>query len=157
MSEQTAQEYLTLTIPAKLPYKWAAGIYVGRFLEELRDNATIYANKCPKCGRYFLPPRIVCGRCHIRTTGWYDVGKTAKIISFTVVIEPFLDPGTGKMKEVPFTFAMLAFEKYPVATTHFLNETNPEKIKEGMRVEAVFKPKKERTGNILDISHFKII
>jgi len=38
---------------------------------------------------------------------------------------------------------------------HKLGEINPEKVKIGMKVEAVFKSKEKREGSINDIRYFK--
>jgi len=40
---------------------------------------------------------------------------------------------------------------------HWLGEVDFEKVYIGMSVEAVFKTKKDREGNILDIKYFKPI
>ena len=38
---------------------------------------------------------------------------------------------------------------------HLLGEVNPDTVKIGMRVQAVWKPPEERTGAITDIAYFK--
>jgi uncharacterized OB-fold protein len=38
---------------------------------------------------------------------------------------------------------------------HWLKEISPSEVKIGLKVEAVFKPKSIREGNILDIEYFK--
>jgi Predicted nucleic-acid-binding protein containing a Zn-ribbon len=38
---------------------------------------------------------------------------------------------------------------------HLLDEVNPDDIKIGMKVKAVWRPADERTGSITDIKHFK--
>jgi uncharacterized OB-fold protein len=40
---------------------------------------------------------------------------------------------------------------------HLLGEVDPQKVKIGMRVQAVWKPPKEREGAITDILYFKPI
>jgi uncharacterized OB-fold protein len=45
----------------------------------------------------------------------------------------------------------------PCTLQHQMEETDPEKIKPGMRVEAILKPAAERKGNIFDIKHFVTI
>jgi uncharacterized OB-fold protein len=43
----------------------------------------------------------------------------------------------------------------PVGIMHMLSEVQPEEVKIGMRVEAVWKPADEREGSILDIRYFR--
>ena len=38
---------------------------------------------------------------------------------------------------------------------HYFGEMKPEELKIGMKVKAVWKPEKERTGSITDIKYFK--
>ena len=160
MTDKSAQELLTVPIKLNVPYDWSAGIFVGKFLEELRDNAKLYANRCPKCGRYHVPARMVCGRCHVRMDGWekwIEVGPKATVYSFMILEQSFWYPTTGEMIEVPVCMGVVSLDGAPTAFTHYLEETSAEKLWIGMRVEAVFKPREQRRGNIFDIVHFKTI
>ena len=160
MSEKATQEQLILEWWMRVPYKWAAGAYVGKWLEELRDNGKIYANKCPNCGRFFTPARPVCGRCHVRMEEWgkwVEVGPKGTVLSCNVVEQSFWYPTKGEMLRVPFTVGIIQLDGAPTAITHYLEETSSEKLHIGMRVEAVLKPKEQRQGNIFDIIHFRTI
>lgn len=164
MAGQTTEEYIIIpcgiTGEMRLHYNWGAGDFVGLAFEELRDNGKIYTNKCPQCGRFHLPPRKVCGRCHVemeRRDKWVEVGPKGTVLLFTVTVTPFLDPETGKPRKVPYTVATIQLDGAPVAFEHFLEETDPKKLKVGMRVEAVIKPKEQRRGDLRDILHFRSI
>jgi uncharacterized OB-fold protein len=71
--------------------------------------------------------------------------------------QSFLLPTTGEMLKIPFAVGIVLLDGAQVILQHQLEETDPEKIKPFMRVEAVIKPKAERKGNIYDIVHFKTI
>ena len=164
MTEQASQEYIIVPCGIRdemnIPYNWGAGDFVGKFLEELRDNERIYANKCPHCGRYHLPPRIVCGRCHVEMEGfdkWVEVGPKGTVLLFTITMTPFLNPGTGKPRQVPYTIATIQLDGAPAAFEHLLEETQPDKLFIGMRVEAMFTPGHERKGDLRDIRYFRTI
>jgi len=160
MQQKTDDELLTLDMVARIPYRWAAGEFTGEFLRELRDSGKIYANKCPKCGRYRCPPGPVCSRCHTRTETrekWIEVGPKGTVFGFFVAEQSFLNPSTGEMLPVPFSVGIISLDGAFVALQHQLQETDPSKIFFGMRVEAVFKPKEQRQANIGDIMYFKTI
>jgi len=164
LTKQEAQEYMIVPCgingEMNIPYSWGAGDFVGKALEELRDNGKIYANKCPQCGRFHLPPRKVCGRCHVEMEGrenWIEVGPKGTVLMFTVTVTPFLEPETGKPRQVPYTVATIQLDGAPAAFEHYLKETDPEKLKVGMRVEAVLKPKEQRRGDVRDIIQFRTI
>lgn len=154
------QEYIVIPCEMRMPFRWGAGNFVGKALEELRDNGKIYANRCPQCGRFHLPPRMVCGRCHVEMEGWekwVEVGPKGTVLVFTVAVTPFLEPETGEMRKVPYAVATIQLDGAPASFEHFLEETDPKKLRVGMRVEAVLKPRKERTANLRDILHFRTI
>jgi len=143
-----------------IPYNWGAGDFVGKAFEDLRENGKLYANKCPQCGRFLLPPRKVCGRCHVemeRAGKWVQVGPQGTVLLFTVTVTPFLDPETGKPRQVPYTVATIQLDGAPVTIEHLLEETNVEKLRVGMRVEALFKQKHERKGDLRDIRFFRTV
>jgi len=152
------EDYLRVEIPTDLPYRWSTGPYVGKFFAELRDNGKIYSSKCPSCGFLFTPPRVVCPRCHIRLPMWPDwqeSGPKGTILTFSVVKAPFHDTVTGRLRKVPYTAAGIKLHNGGVLE-HFLDEKDETKIKVGMRVEAVLKPREQRRGNMEDILFFRI-
>lgn len=140
-----------------LPYRWRAGLYLGRFFQELKDRGRIWANICPRCGAGHLPPRIFCGRCLTEMGEWVEVGPRGTVLDFIVVMQPFSDVSTGKPRKVPYTSAVIALDGAPVSFTHFLDETDPSKLKRGLRVEAVFKPPEQRQGRMTDILYFRVL
>jgi len=152
-------DYLRVEIPTDIPYRYAAGPHLGKFFAELRDNAKIYSVKCPSCEFFYVPPRVVCPRCHIRFPdwpNWHESGPGGSILSFTVVKAPFHDPLTGRLRKVPYATAGIKLDNGGVLE-HFLDEKDETRINAGMRVEAVFKPRQQRQGNIEDILYFRII
>ena len=160
MSQKADTELITHQMFLKIPYSWSTGAYIGDFLKELRDSGKIYANKCPNCNRFRCPPSPVCGICHTKMQDrdkWMEVGPRGTVIGFSVVEQSFLVPTTGEMLEVPIGVGIILLDGAPVSLQHRLQETNSEKIKAGMRVEAVFKPREQRQANIFDILYFKTI
>jgi len=61
------------------------------------------------------------------------------------------------MLKVPFAVGIVMLDGAPCTLQHQMEETDPAKIKPGMRVEAILKPAAERKGNIFDIKHFVTI
>jgi len=158
-TKRKQEDYLRVEIPTDIPYRYSAGPYLGKFFAELRDNGKIYSVKCPSCAFFYVPPRVVCPRCHIRSPDWPDwqlSGPKGSILSFTVVKAPFHDPLTGRVRKVPYATAGIKLDNGGVLE-HFLNEKDETRIKTGMRVEAVFKPIHQRQGNMQDILYFQII
>ena len=154
---QQDKENLMLPFTYDVPYRWSSGQYVGGFLRELRDNAKIYCNICPSCGRALVPPRPVCGRCHVRMGEWVELGPKGTVLLANVNHYTFWDPTEGGMRPVPYATAIIQLDGPPALFQHFLEETDVDKLRIGMRIKAVFKPKEDRVGHILDILHFRAV
>jgi uncharacterized OB-fold protein len=57
--------------------------------------------------------------------------------------------------KAPFAYALIKLDGADTGFLHVLGEVDPGKIREGMRVEAVFA--EERKGSPLDIAYFRPI
>ena len=132
MGREAHNELIMQEVQLKIPYRWATGEYLGEFLRELKESGKIYANKCPKCGRFRCPPGLACGMCHAKMEErekWVEVGPKGTVVGFSVVEQSFLVPTTGDMLEVPFSVGIILLDGAPVTIQHNLEEKNPDKIK----------------------------
>ena len=141
-----------MVFPGKIavPYTWTVGSTLSKFYCELRDNGKIWANKCPSCGTVFVPPKVKCINCYRDPNIWVELPGTGTVESYTIVRyeEPMLHP-----RKAPFVYGLIKMDGADTCMVHFIDEIEPEKVKVGMRVEAVLSENRE--GNILDISHFR--
>lgn len=146
-----------LRVPWRLnvEYEYAAGHYATKFFQELRDTGRIWGIRCPSCQRVYIPPRPICGICAVKTGEWVQVSDEGVIVGYTVVNVPFIDPMTGEQRPIPYGFAIVRLDGASTAMYHFLEETDPAKLRVGKRVKAVFRS--ERQGNLLDIKHFRLL
>lgn len=150
------KELINIPTVVDVPYRFAAGIYMSRFLIELRDNARFIGIKCPKCGRVQMPPRIVCAPCHVENKEWVNISNEGTIIGFTIMYIPLNDPTTGKPHNPPFAYACVKLDGSDSALDHLFNvEPDKDKIWIGMRVRVVFRPREQRTGDLNDILYFE--
>ncbi len=140
---------------ASQPFNWSVGIYGSKFLQELRDNKKLFGIKCPTCGRVYVPPRKVCGRCYKAMDEIVQVSDEGVIEVCTIIQFGFVDPNTGVQRPVPYSYAYIKLDGADTLLPHFLDSTDPAKVKVGARVKAVFEDK--RTGNLMDIRHFKVL
>ncbi|WP_243637250.1 Zn-ribbon domain-containing OB-fold protein [Aeropyrum pernix] len=126
-------------------YVYTPGLHGLEFAKALKEGRIIGT----KCGdTVYVPPTTFCpdmsrGEVAEVLGPWY-------IESYTVVYES-LD---GKPLEKPVVIAVIAPEDAEGALVHYV-DADPDEVYIGMPVEPVFKPPEERSGNILDILHFK--
>jgi hypothetical protein len=142
--------------PLRVPYtteyfwEWSYG-RISKFFRELKENKKILGSKCPRCGVTYCPPTSDCPKCYVPTE-WVEVGPQGTIVGYTIVHAAPLWFGE---KKIPYVAALIKLDGADTSVLHFVDEIDPDKVGNGMRVEAVFK--EEREGYITDISHFKPI
>jgi uncharacterized OB-fold protein len=143
-------EPLTLKGQIAVPYTWWVGDTGSRFLVSLRDNQKILGSRCKACGTVYVPPRKNCGRCFIDMDEWVDVASEGYIEAYTIV---HYDNPIQPVKS-PFAYALIKLDGADVGFLHLIKK-DLDKIKNGLRVKAIFKT--ERVGHILDIDSFELI
>ena len=140
---------------AEQPFEWSIGKHGSKFLTELRDNKRLMGIRCPKCGKVSVPPRNVCGDCFVAQDELVPLSGEGEVTTFTVLNFGFVDPETGRQKPVPYTWAFIKLDGADNSFIHYVEETDLEKLRIGMRVRVVFE--EERKGALLDIKHFETI
>nr|MDO8082259.1 Zn-ribbon domain-containing OB-fold protein [Candidatus Freyarchaeota archaeon] len=143
------EEAVTLSTRILLPFSYSVGLTASRFFIELRDNKRIMGTKCPKCVRVLVPPRRYCGECLAEVDEWVDVGDKGTLVAYTIMHKA----SPNLPKKPPFAYGVIKLDGADTNIVHILGEVDLNKINPGMRVQAVFKDKRE--GSILDIDHFK--
>lgn len=135
-------------------YNYSTGVVGERFFKELRDKGRLIGTKCIPCDRILVPPRMFCDRCFGKMDDWASVGDTGTINTFTV---SFLGIAAERLTKAEI-YAIIDLDDADSGLYHIIGGVkNTDKLKIGMKVKAVYKPKKDRTGSILDIKHFKPI
>ena len=152
---QGLDDILRVPYLLKVEYTYAAGEIATRFFRELRDHGRFLGVRCPVCRRVYVPPRPACGICYAPAKEWVPVSDEGIIVGCTVVQVPFIDPMTGEQRPVPYGFAIIRLDGAATSLYHFLEETDPAKLRVGQRVKAVFR--ETRIGSLLDIRHFRIL
>ncbi len=134
-----------------LSYVYTVGRAGEKFFREI-INGKILGARCEACQITYVPPRIYCEKCFARLEDHYtEVGLKGTVHTFTQCFEAY----DGTRKEAPSIVAMVRIDGTEGGVVHWLGEVDFEKVYIGMAVEAVFKPKREREGSILDIKYFK--
>jgi hypothetical protein len=132
-------------------YVYTLGRAGEKFFREIM-NGTILGAPCASCHVIYVPPRTYCERCFAHLEDHYiDVGIKGTVHTFTQCYEAY----DGARKETPTIVAMVRINGTQGGLVHWLGEIDFEEVYIGMPVEAVFKPKKDREGSILDIKHFR--
>lgn len=134
-------------------YVYTLGKAGERFFKEIKENGKIMGAKCPQCNVTHVPARMYCEKCFAELEEWVDVGKRGEVHTFTIAT---IDVDGKKMKK-PTIYALIKFNGACGGLVHKIGEAKAEKVKIGMKVEAVLKPSFERKASITDIKYFKPI
>lgn len=149
------KEAANIPITVDVPYRFAAGKYLAKFLIEMRDNGVFYGIKCPSCGRVQVPPRVVCAQCHMKNESWIKLGNEGTLKGFTIMHMPLTDPTSGKPHQPPFAYGTLNLDGCDSGIDHMINPAaDLAAIKVGMRMRVALRPKQERIGDLSDILYF---
>lgn len=136
----------------KLSYAWDAGVAIGRYLAELKEGRII-GRKCRKCRRIMVPPRMFCEHCFRPTDEWVYLKDTGTVLTFSICYVTW-DMVRIKEPQIPAVIQIDGASR-GMGIMHLLGEVDPQEVRVGMRVKAVWKPPEERTGAITDILYFK--
>ncbi|MDX1534528.1 MAG: Zn-ribbon domain-containing OB-fold protein [Thermoplasmata archaeon] len=133
-------------------YAWSTGESIGRFLAELKEGRLV-GRKCVEDDKVFFPPRSFCQEHFVRTGEFVRLKNTGKVETYSI---SYLGTDARRLKE-PILVAVISIDGAAegMGLMHYLGEVDPQDVAIGMRVKAVWKPKAEREGSVLDIRHFK--
>jgi len=149
------KEDQAVTGQISLTFSYAAGQTGSRFFAELRDHRRIIGTSCSECHRVLVPARQFCSHCVAAAGGWVEVSPRGTLVSYTVIpqVQPHQKHLLSHLPTGPLIYGLIRLEGADTNLVHLLGEIPPETVRIGMRVQAVFREKRE--GNILDITYFK--
>ena len=137
-------------IPVNFAY--TLGVAGERFFRELMENGRFMGTRCQRCQYTYLPPRLYCERCFESLDDqWVEVSSRGTVEAFTVA---HLDLEGQPLAE-PQLLALIRLEGADGLLVHRLGETKAEDVDIGLPVTAVFRPRRQRKGSILDIRYFR--
>ncbi len=138
-------------------YTWKADKYLDEFVEGLK-NKKIVGSFCSECGRVYVPPRYICGRCMKKIEERTEVSDKGVVLSYVVsqemergnevygtdvVEEGWVDEGERIIT------VMVRFFGSDGWTRMILRKTDPDDVYIGMVVKALWK--KDREGEMSDL------
>ncbi len=133
-----------------VPYSWTVGSTLSKWYGLLRDSGELWANRCPACGKVYVPPKIKCNECYEDMNDWVKLPGTGTLETYTVVHyeEPSIQPG-----KAPIIYGVIKMDGADTGIAHLVDEVEPDQVKVGMRMEMVLA--EEREANIFDIKYFR--
>ena len=131
------------------PYRRATGPILGRFFTEIRDNGKILGIRTAS-GDVLCPPIDADPDSmeDLSPDDMVEVGPAGSVTTWTWLREPL----SGNPLNQSFAWALIKLDGADSSLVHVVQGVDPEQIKIGQKVQAVFA--EETTNTILDIDHF---
>jgi uncharacterized OB-fold protein len=151
VSEAATDESGPVTIvetPIRLDYSYTPGVASSRFLRSL-ERGEIVGQRCPKCGKVYVPPRGACSMCGVATDEELTLTGKGTITTFCITQVP--SPGLIP----PYVTAWIRLDGADITSMFLIQECEPDDVRLGMRVEAVWVEDSEREANLGSIRYFK--
>jgi uncharacterized OB-fold protein len=138
-----------IVVPVSLDYTYAASPEESAFYRGLAEGR-IVGQRCPSCGKVYVPPRSACPSDGTPTTDEVELSDTGTVTTFCIVNVPFL----GQRITPPYVSAYVLLDGADIAFLHLILDIPADEVRMGMRVKAVWKPREEWGTTIENISHF---
>jgi len=144
-----AEPVTMITTPITLAYDHTVSPGESAYLLALAEGRLI-GQRCPACGKVYLPPRGACPTCGVPTRDEVALPDTGIVTTFCVVNVPF----HGQRFPCPYVAASVLIDGADIAFQHLILGCEPDEVRMGMRVKAVWKPREEwDVGHNID--HFE--
>jgi uncharacterized OB-fold protein len=136
--------------PAELNYSYTPGAAGSRFLRGLAEGK-ILGERCPVCGKVYVPPRGACPTDGVPTRDQVELSNAGTVTSFCVVNVQFY----GSAMEIPYVSALVQLDGSDLPIMHLIQECPADAVRIGMRVEAVWVPPEEFGPTLESIKWFR--
>ena len=139
-----------LETPIHVDYRFTAGLAQSRFLKGIAEGRFL-GQRCPRCGKVYVPPRGSCPTDGVATTDEVELGNSGTVTTYCVVNVPF----QGQSIEIPYICAQILLDGANLAFMGLIQEIPADQIRMGMRVEAVWVPREELGPTLASVKYFR--
>ena len=146
----SAEPVTMLPCPIRIDYEFTAGTAQSKFLAGLSEGKFI-GQRCPVCGKVYVPPRGACPTDGVATTEEVELGNTGTVTTYCVVNVPF----AGQSIEIPYICAQILLDRANIAFMGLIQEIPATDVRMGLRVEAVWKPREDWGPSLDSVRYFR--
>jgi uncharacterized OB-fold protein len=126
----------------------------GRFVvpEDPKQQPYLIAARCRNCGKYFVPPRVVCLNCGKQMMEIVPLGNRGKVYSYTIVHQQL----PGALVKVPYAIVIVSMPEGCQVTSVVTEDFD--KLQVDQPVEVYFETMiKDNEGNDRIADKFRIV
>jgi uncharacterized OB-fold protein len=131
-NEAESREPVTImSAPVRLDFDISAGKAATKFLRGVAQGKFL-GQKCPVCGKVYVPPRGSCPIHGVPTEEEVEVGPRGTVTTYCVVNIAFSELAP----EVPYVCAQVLLDGANIAFFGLISEMPAKDVRMGLRVEA---------------------
>jgi uncharacterized protein len=150
VTAESGETTTMITTPIWLHIQHSASAEESRYLRGLAEGKLI-GQRCPECGKVYVPPRGACPTDGVPTTTDVELPDHGIVTTFCVVNVPY----RGQRIPCPYVAASVLLDGADIAFQHLILGCEPDEVRMGLRVRAVWKPRAEWGTSSENISHFE--
>ena len=139
-----------VTTPIHLRYRHTTSPGESDYLRALAEGRVI-GQRCPVCGKVYVPPRGACPTDGVPTAEEVPLSDHGTVTTFCVVNVPF----AGQRITPPYVVAYVLLDGADIAIQHLILGCPAERVRMGMRVAAVWRPREQWGTTPQNIDHFR--
>jgi len=147
---RAAEPVTMMTTPVRLHYEHTTSPEESAYLRGLAEGRLL-GQRCPACGKVYIPPRGACPTDGVPTTGEVELSDTGTVTTFCVVNVPF----PGQRVQPPYVAAAVLLDGADIPFQHLILGCAASEVRMGMRVRAVWRPREQWGTTAENIDHFR--
>lgn len=145
------EQVQSVRTPIRMEYEVTPGASLSKYLKAMKEKR-ILGNVCPETGQVMVPPRGVSPISGRRATEMVEVGHAGYIESFNVTRLPIK---SRPDLEPPYVSAWVVPDGAHTSSIALVAGIEPEAVRIGMRVRAVWKPDDQLEESAANILHWE--
>ncbi|MSP17162.1 MAG: DNA-binding protein [Myxococcales bacterium] len=134
----------------QLDYTITAGRHLSTYLRALATKR-IVGGRCPSCTKVYLPPRGACPTCGVPADAETEVADRGTVTTFCIIRIPF----DAAPFPPPYASVAVLLDGADMPIFHLVRGVEPEEVRMGMRVRAVWVPDAELGPTLASIRWFE--
>ncbi|RPI20888.1 MAG: Zn-ribbon domain-containing OB-fold protein [Chloroflexota bacterium] len=121
--------------------------------QQFLTQGKLMGSRCSHCGQRYVPPRLICRRCHAGEMDWIEMPLQGKLAAFTTIhVGQSFMVAEGFDRSNPYCVGVIVLGEGVRITARLVDvdARQPEKIAIGMPVKAQFlHPEDKGDGRIV--------
>jgi len=147
---EPAEPVTSVVTPIRLRYQHMVSPEETRYLHGLAEGRLL-GQRCPACGKVYLPPRGACPTDGVPTTDEVELPDHGTVTTFCIVNVPH----AGQRQQPPYVAAYVLIDGADIPMLHLILGCPADQVRMGMRVSAVWRPREQWGTTPENIEYFR--